>query len=109
MDLFSYHETYRVLICCPCQTVVSQTTLRTYIRNNHSTHPALQTSRAITRTTATIAITLCPGPLHNPQTEPLSCSSQPAAVITDLPVFPGYGCPYCPYVCRDKQIIAKHY
>ncbi|KAI9034791.1 uncharacterized protein KD926_005471 [Aspergillus affinis] len=104
MDLFIYHDSYRVWICKPCQYAICPRRLESHLRIHHQTHPT-----AATRVLRKIAHEkMAQRPWLDPATEPCIFPDPEAGPLPNLPLYTGYRCPRCSHVVRSPESLAKH-
>ena len=106
MDLFIYNPSYRVWICTGprCRFAVSPRTLVTHLRSRHRSHPT-----AATTALCQAALTeMLKQPWVDPTRERCPVPPTGGPPIPGLPVYKGYGCPHCPYVCRMTETLRNH-
>ncbi|KAF9882619.1 hypothetical protein FE257_005953 [Aspergillus nanangensis] len=106
MDLFLYNPTYQIWICTAprCQYAISPASLIHHLRTRHRScrgvaTPALRQA---------VLDTMHQQPWIDPEQEIVRLPPASSPPIPGLPVFQGYGCPHCGYICRSSETIKKH-
>ncbi|KAF9890422.1 hypothetical protein FE257_005827, partial [Aspergillus nanangensis] len=106
MDLFLYNPTYQAWICTAprCQFAVSPSSLDRHLQRRHRDHRAAATPAQ----RQVILRTMLQRAWVDPRKEIFRYPPPSSPPIPGLPVFRGYSCPHCEFICRSNGVMQNH-